>query len=174
MELLNAFEKNKVSKIDNFIEPESTWDNFVTIINNAYKLPVNWSMTPMNDTFTFIGNIKFYDKLTMVVAEVHYAGLRDVENVKNILSSKDMSYKGAVATISFTDSEKTTRKHSDQVSVLYVQCIGSVKWQIWVDEEIYEEYILNPGDAIFVPKKTYHEIVSLTPRVGITFAIYDK
>jgi mannose-6-phosphate isomerase-like protein (cupin superfamily) len=174
MELLNAFKNNKIIKIDDFITPESNWEDFVPIINYAYKLPVNWSMTPINDTFTPIGNIKFYDKLTMVVSEVHCAGLKDVESVNHILSLTDMSYRGAVATISFTDSEKTTRKHSDQISVLYVQCIGSVKWQIWIDEEICEEYTLNPGDAIFVPKKTYHEVISLTPRVGITFAISSK
>jgi mannose-6-phosphate isomerase-like protein (cupin superfamily) len=174
MELLHAFNNNKIINIKDFIKPESTWENFVKIIDYAYKVPVNWNMTPVNDTFTPVGNIKFYDKLTMVIAEVHYEGLKDVDSVRTVLSSMDMSYKGAVATISFTDSEKTTRKHSDQISVLYVQCIGSVKWQVWINEEIFEEYVLNPGDAIFVPQKTYHEIISLTPRVGITFAISTK
>lgn len=171
LELKKAFENSKVTKLKSLIEIESKWDDFIEIINDGYQVDLKWNLTPeQSELFDPVGNIKFYDRLTMMVSQVHYSGLKEVEKVKNIIALNEMTYRGAAAAISLTNAEKTTRRHSDQVNVLYVQCIGTVRWEVWPDE-IQESYILEPGDAIFVPLKTYHEVTSITSRVGLTFAV---
>jgi mannose-6-phosphate isomerase class I len=169
--LLNAFEDNSVINIKNFIEIESGWGEFIDLINTSYQMPLEWKLTEeQSELFDPVGYVKFYDKLTMMISQVHYSNLKEVQKVKDIISDSRITIRAAAAAVSLTNCEKTTRKHADPVNVLHIQCIGQTTWEVWPNE-IYQSYSLNPGDAIFVPSKTYHEVTSLTPRTGLTFAI---
>jgi ribosomal protein L16 Arg81 hydroxylase len=54
-------------------------------------------------------------------------------------------------------------RHVDDVDVYFWQCQGSSKW---VMDDC--EFILTPGDMIYVPKGIYHNVIPLTPRAGIS------
>jgi ribosomal protein L16 Arg81 hydroxylase len=54
-------------------------------------------------------------------------------------------------------------RHNDDVNVYFWQCQGSTKW---VMDDC--EYVLEPGDMIYVPKYVYHDVIPLTPRAGIS------
>lgn len=56
--------------------------------------------------------------------------------------------------------------HRDKVDVYYWQCIGRVK--IFIEDE---EFLLEPGDLIKIPKFKNHNVVPLTPRLGISMSV---
>ena len=57
-------------------------------------------------------------------------------------------------------------EHVDTVDVYFWQCQGKVKWVVEG-----QDYILTPGDMIYVPRGVYHNVVPLTPRAGISIGI---
>ena len=60
----------------------------------------------------------------------------------------------------------TLGKHHDWQNVWFWQCQGKTKWII----KEKEEYILSPGDLIYVPKNWTHEVIALSHRVGISMS----
>jgi uncharacterized RmlC-like cupin family protein len=72
--------------------------------------------------------------------------------------------------ISLTDSMPTTSRHSDQCSIMYIQTVNSVKWVV-VCDGVEMEYILEPGDVLFIPQGLSHEIFPFMPRAGLSFAV---
>ena len=60
----------------------------------------------------------------------------------------------------------TFGNHKDEMNVWYWQCEGRTKWII--DEK--DECLLEPGDLIFIEAGTYHNIIPLTPRFGISMS----
>jgi len=63
-------------------------------------------------------------------------------------------------------STGTFGNHVDTMKVIYWQCQGQTLWII--DER--EQHILQPGDLITVEAGTYHNVIPLTPRLGISMA----
>jgi mannose-6-phosphate isomerase-like protein (cupin superfamily) len=57
--------------------------------------------------------------------------------------------------------------HEDFVDGFFIQCEGNTLWKIYKEKTI-DEYTLNPGDLIFIPKGTKHSVFSLCPRAAIS------
>ena len=98
----------------------------------------------------------------------------DIEEVNFILkkiknNNPNNSY-SAHAYISLSKESKTFGKHKDESDVWYWQCIGSTQWKIFESNETIS-YILEPGDIIYVPRGIFHDIIPLSPRVGISFGL---
>jgi len=72
--------------------------------------------------------------------------------------------------ISFLEIADSFGRHNDDSDVLYWQIQGSTRWTIedGNDTSIYE---LKPNDFVYVPKSMYHEVIPLTPRVGVSFGL---
>ena len=66
--------------------------------------------------------------------------------------------------ISFTSNAQVFGRHRDTDDVFLVQAIGRMIY------ELDKEYILNPGDSLFVPRGTYHAPKVIEPRVTLSFA----
>ena len=71
--------------------------------------------------------------------------------------------------ISFTGGAESFGKHKDTDDVLIVQAIGRMKYTLY-DDQIPQEFILNPGDSLFIPEGTYHDPTTLEPRVTLSFS----
>lgn len=84
-----------------------------------------------------------------------------IEQVKFLFPNKIAS---AHAYTTITKKSKGLGNHKDTVDVLFWQVHGTT---LWIVEDI--EFILEPGDIIFVPTGISHQVISLTPRVGISF-----
>lgn len=69
--------------------------------------------------------------------------------------------------ISFSESSETFDWHNDSCEVIYLQALGSTKWEI----KNYGQYILSEGDIIYCPKEFFHKTTPLTSRVGISYGI---
>jgi len=72
--------------------------------------------------------------------------------------------------ISLSKESKTFGKHKDESDVWYWQCIGSTQWKIFEFNKTIS-YTLEPGDIIYVPKGIFHDVIPLSPRVGISFGL---
>lgn len=72
--------------------------------------------------------------------------------------------------ICFSTKSQQLGRHFDGTDVIFVQAIGKTKWTIDDSGKSFV-YELKPNSAVYVPKKMYHNAVSLTPRVGLSFGI---
>ena len=71
--------------------------------------------------------------------------------------------------ISFTGGAESFGKHKDTDDVLIVQAIGRMKYTLYT-HQIPQEFILSPGDSLFIPEGTYHDPTTLEPRVTLSFS----
>lgn len=163
----NAKDKNEVCAINNFFDKDYSWDNFINCINDAYDL--SGENNGIHGVKEVVGKINFWQKLTLTldnIDEKNFPGINDkLKKLQDLHPNESHGYFGAV---SLTNKEPSTGKHSDPVDVIYCQFIGSVVWEI-SQNEITQKYQLNPGDIIYVPNSTMHEVISLTPRAAISF-----
>jgi|TARA_A100001388_G_scaffold55529_1_gene38204 ribosomal protein L16 Arg81 hydroxylase len=71
--------------------------------------------------------------------------------------------------VSFTGGAESFGKHKDTDDVLIVQAIGRMKYTLYT-HQIPQEFILSPGDSLFIPEGTYHDPTTLEPRVTLSFS----
>ncbi len=79
---------------------------------------------------------------------------------------KKLKLKHAHLYMNLLGNTPTFGPHSDPVDVWFWQVKGSTKWII----EDKEEYLLEEGDLIYVPKNTLHNVIPLGPRAGISMS----
>ena len=87
-----------------------------------------------------------------------------IEKVR--LVAKELGCMFAHSYINFLKSSRTFGDHNDTMTVRFWQGEGMTKWLVNGNEE----YILNPGDLIIIPKGVYHNVKPLTPRFGISMS----
>lgn len=64
------------------------------------------------------------------------------------------------------------REHQDSCPQIHLNCIGSTEWKIKKIDGSLIKKILNPGDMVYLPIRTPHEVTTIaTPRVGIAYSI---
>lgn len=61
-------------------------------------------------------------------------------------------------------------RHLDNENVFFICAQGEVLWKIYdaLGEKVEHEFILSKGEIIFCPPHREHEVISLTPRIGIS------
>lgn len=151
----------------NVFEENYSWDNFINFVSYAIKQEnPNALKTEVKET---IGYVNFWQRLTMTLDNTSNDYFPDIEEKHLILQEFiDKPYVGRFGAVSLTDSEPTTGKHSDPVTVMYWNCIGNVEWSVYTDAG-EQKFILSPGDVILVPHSLLHEVKSLGPRAAISF-----
>ena len=87
-----------------------------------------------------------------------------IEKLKPVLKALDCNE--AFAFFNLTTASKTWPKHKDDYDVIYWQCIGKTLWKV----EGRGDFLLEPGDLIYIPKGIYHEVIAITPRLGFSMA----
>ena len=87
-----------------------------------------------------------------------------IPRVKYIL--KKLKLEHAHLYINLLGNTSTFGLHDDPVDVWFWQVKGSTKWII----ENKEEYLLEEGDLIYIPKETLHNVEPLGPRAGISMS----
>tara|TARA_R100001510_G_scaffold41888_1_gene38244 strand:+ start:216 stop:629 length:414 start_codon:yes stop_codon:yes gene_type:complete len=86
-----------------------------------------------------------------------------ISEVKEVLEKLDLNY--AHLYLNLLINEETFGRHNDEVDVYFWQVQGISKWIF--DKE---NYILEKGDLIIVPKGIYHDVKPLSPRAGISMS----
>ena len=62
--------------------------------------------------------------------------------------------------------------HFDPVDGFFIQLEGSTLWKIYYLDKI-EEYTINSGDMLFIPKGLKHSVESLCPRTAVSISFTD-
>ena len=88
-----------------------------------------------------------------------------IPEVQTVLT--DLKLRVAHLYINVTTHGGSFGRHQDGDDVYFWQVQGNTLWT--VDDT--DEYLLEPGDLIIVPKHTYHNVTPLGPRVGISMSI---
>jgi mannose-6-phosphate isomerase-like protein (cupin superfamily) len=169
----------KVKAFKNFFNPDYSWEDFIKSVNDGYLL--DSEKNAKYEHKETIGKVNFWQKLTLSIDwadEKCFAGIEDKTDkltklFKEVSGFSSGRCSGKFALVSFTDKEPTTGKHSDPVHVIYCQFIGSVQWKVFEDNE-EKTFILNPGDAIYIPREVEHEIKSLSSRAAISFMFEES
>lgn len=72
--------------------------------------------------------------------------------------------------VSLSTQSGTLGKHRSKSSVFFWQAIGKTQWVV-SRKTGDESFVLEPNDAIYCPSLMYHNVVPLTPRVGISLGL---
>jgi len=139
------------------------WSNFINHINIGITAKSNQPASDMR-----VGNLRFWDRLTITTDYATEDVFPGIEALSRLLNPSGFAFKTVMSVMSLTTSEKTTGKHFDGDDVVYFQCIGSVLWTVWYNDTS-TDFILNPGDAIYVPAFLEHHVQSLSPRAALSF-----
>ena len=101
-----------------------------------------------------------------------------------------------VAFAGFTSDHQSISIHRDIMDVFYVQVVGEVRWEIWepsaawfkgLEKDVEGEASLfniqpdqgtkiweknlSPGDAVWVPRGVWHQVIPFGPRIGFSFGL---
>lgn len=87
-----------------------------------------------------------------------------IQEVQKVL--EELKLNNAHLYINITENGGTYGRHNDVIDVYYWQVQGKTIWKFDNDE-----YAINSGDLIIVPKGIYHDVIPLGPRVGISMSI---
>lgn len=168
----------KIKLINNFFNTDYSWDNFINSISDAYDL--NDLRNKKEGPKEVIGKVNFWQKLTMTldnINEQNFPGIgkkvKELTELHNSIANTKSTCTGYFGALSITNKELTTGRHSDPIDVIYCQFVGSVVWSIFTDQG-KEDFVLNPGDVIYVPKSIDHEVLSLTPRAALSFMFKES
>jgi len=129
------------------------WQSLINLFDDNVKMN-----RPIKDT----GNLGFVIHDAEKIEKVKIVA----DEIQKLFPNNKIS---AHAYFSFLTGAGTFGKHNDNEDVLNWQVIGNTKWTIW-DKET-KEYILEPGDFIYVPKGMDHNTEVLMPRASVSFGL---
>lgn len=70
------------------------------------------------------------------------------------------------------DESESLPIHKDEMDVFYIHAFGKINWQIFEaedEETLTFDTVLKPGDAMWIPRGTYHRVIQSEPRIGYSF-----
>jgi len=178
-----------LSKTATYIKSYATqypdkWDYFINFVDYCNK--ADWVQQDEAERKRFIesgrlrkGLLQIWGYFTMFAENP--ADRPDIlVNVDKLYDKIESEYgekmRSSFAIVNLSNAENVTNRHNDLTHNFYVQCIGSVTWKIYesISSPTYTEYVLQPGDAIFVPEGISHEVVALEPRAAVTIAFHGS
>lgn len=134
----------------------------IKFIKGYNKNVPSWQtcLANFNESVINGGLIKHYCLGFFVSHDAH-----TIPEVQSVL--KDLNQNDAHIYMNVTTDGGSFGRHKDTVNVFFWQAQGRTKWEF--DNGL--EYTLEPGDLIFVPRETYHNVIPLEPRIGISMSI---
>lgn len=72
-----------------------------------------------------------------------------------------------------TESESLLGRHKDEQDVYLVVIQGKIFVEVEYIENNAEQFILEQGDMIHIPKEIYHSVQHLTPRIVASIGIFN-
>ena len=129
-----------------------TWDNIFQVLNRTAK---------QNPKFKITKNLVFS---VMIGNQLKQVG----EFLQEYAKLDPYKQSSAHLYISLLD-DGTYGRHKDRADVIFWQLQGSTHWLVEDTEKA--EYVLTPGDAIYIPVGMFHTVNSLSSRAGVSFGL---
>jgi mannose-6-phosphate isomerase-like protein (cupin superfamily) len=137
--------------IDNSEKYTRSFDNLINILDNLHpgeKIAV----------LSIIHFVNAHNNLVPEAAEAFYTDFVGA-NQENITPDFDLSL-------------LKPRAHSDPVDGFYIQCEGQTTWRAFYGDNT-EEYQVNPGDMLYIPKGVPHSVESMNIRASLSISFFD-
>jgi mannose-6-phosphate isomerase-like protein (cupin superfamily) len=189
--IIFAKKNNKVLLCPNFWKQVPSWSdvfNIFKLANKKNSVHFNSFGTCTIDKSEQYSDIfdNFIDKLS----SVHPGKKIAVFSIIHFITKHDNTIKDEIAKIFKADFISTNPHpmpnplppkeafeptiHSDAVDGFFTQFAGSTLWRVYDNDNLEQEnYTLNSGDLIFIPKNLKHSVESLCPRNAISISFSD-
>jgi hypothetical protein len=148
------------------------WSEFINNMNSAIQKDT-LVVKADNPSYKIVGHLRVFDTLAFSIDHPESYQYTGTEEMLKYLEDLDLNAFTAISFINLAGSQNTTSKHADNCSILYVQAINSARWVVYMDGQ-EQEFILEPGDVMFIPQGLVHEVFAFMPRAAISFAVRPK
>jgi cupin superfamily acireductone dioxygenase involved in methionine salvage len=187
----NCINYKKAMVFKNFFNLNFCWEDFFKLYKDTFE---NKNLIRSSFGTLTIENTEEYtnklNKLILVLSEAHpgrfihalsiihfitkYSEHIDKIDDKTALNFRNFFFEKNIHKVPEKINKENFKGeiHYDDVDGFYIQCDGSVIWRVYYEDKI-DEYTLNKGDVIFIPKFIKHSVDSLEPRNAISFAFRD-
>lgn len=168
-----AKHSNSAYVFKNMFPVTPTWDKFIHHLNDAiHTFPPSQANEPLKER---IINGVIQRKLFYLMVDgphpEYFSETLPIYDLFNEVFEGELSTTSAF--INFVGKEESGGIHSDgDRDTLYWQCIGDAYWHIHKDlagSQPPMEYILSPGDVIYLGPNVIHSVRADMPRAGIGF-----
>ncbi len=149
-----------------------TWDQFIAHLDDAiHNFPPSPSQEPLEQRIIngVIQRRLFY-LMVDGPSQDYFPESQAVHDIFNEALGDEISPVSAF--INFIGRERSGGAHVDNRETIYWQCIGEAVWNIYEtleDKYPLAQYILQPGDVLFVAEGVLHEVRADRPRAAIGF-----
>lgn len=173
-QIQNAVDTNTGTVLRGAISKELLPD-WIEFLNNVNSCVHDDDPVFRNEAFEkagkkMIGLLQFWGEFNLVAPKTSNHYKHKDYYIKEITSIYDGELVDINAVLSVTDWDASSTRHHDDADVLNLQCLGKTKWQVCQNYEgPCEEFILDPGDIMFIPKKLWHEVSAIGPRANLIF-----
>lgn len=173
-QITKAAQDNKATVLRQAIPVEilPDWIEFLNCLNASAKDddPDYFNPDFVKAGKKLVGLIHFWGEFNLVTSKTK-GFFKNMPQYKELVTS---IYDGVCTDItmvlSVTDWDKSSTRHHDDADVMNLQCLGKTKWLVApAYEGPDEEFILDPGDIIYVPKRLWHEVSAIGPRTNLIF-----
>jgi hypothetical protein len=193
-DFIKAREENKVHLEKGLLPNTPQWIDFLNLMTKKYnksdKIPYDdtWRIKS-EDRWIDGTDIMIYNKMDPVIfkAVEYYSEGNYGDNLIDASAMIDLFAPifprfEIKAILNLIGSESEYWVHKDNHEVISWHCQGKMEWRIyhseaenelWKQEKNmkieapYDSYILEPGDVIYVPIGTIHEVVAPEPRASL-------
>jgi hypothetical protein len=187
MDTLSVKNQNKIAVLKGFADPKLGWENFEKLFDTALEMnKVLWGSFATMNIDNSESMTEDLDHLLSMLSEVHHGEMitalslihfengedNNIPKEAQSLYSKFINNNPQKKPSDFTPSMMIPTIHSDPVDGMFVQCVGSVVWTGYYDGTS-EEWVVEPGDLVYIPKGVSHSVKSLHPRCSISVAFTD-
>lgn len=163
----------------NLYKSVPTWDKFVSFTHEkAHQPPATIPRRPLEERVVNGVVIRNLFYLMVSTPDDHF-----FPEVRQIINEFSELLGGEVlpvsAFINFIGGETPIAPHCDARETVYWQCQGTALWRIYKESPINEfnseglkpvaEYLLHPGDVIYVAREVGHSVATSEPRCAIGF-----
>ena len=177
-EILEAKANNRAYFHPNFFSDVPTWDDFLNCIFQEVQIEnpeLAKNMLYGKDVDErLVGNV-------IITENVYFSpqitdASKYFKTINQILNHFHDEYriKLGVSGPKVSVGPRHVAAHSDKWDAFSLQCQGTTVWTIAHKETGYkEEFNMKPGDFLFFPQQTTHELYCNEPRAGIIFNCPD-
>lgn len=142
--------------------PLPSWDEILTEFDRVYKESISLKNENIEVQKHFGMKVHYFEGIEIIS--------QFLESIKKSHTIRNDQSFDAACFMSLTSVDSMFGKHKDGMDVWLWQIQGKSRWQVEGLEENYNfDKIVEPGELLYIPRGSYHNITSLEPRVSISF-----
>jgi mannose-6-phosphate isomerase-like protein (cupin superfamily) len=161
-EIIDAKKSKSPALFKNILPSVPKWENFISHLNSQYhNTEVKYQALNTNRE-KFINGVLFKDPFYVNITDPTVEFYPEIN-----LFFKEFEFLGEgkplSAYVNFAKEPPST-PHVDSKDHFYWQCVGTTVWEF---KDV--TYVLSPGDVIYIPNHTQHNVITTEPRAAIQF-----